>query len=116
MRISRQRSPVQIIILLKQVENIEHLNYLSNMKTNAARCTHEIKLKIAIAKEAFIKKTLFASKLDLNLRKKPTKSTFATQLCMKLTLGHFGKQIRSNWKVLKRGAGEEWRRSFGPIV
>jgi hypothetical protein len=34
---------------------------------------------------------------------------------MVLKLEQFGKQIRINWKVLKCGAGEEWR-SVGPIV
>jgi hypothetical protein len=34
---------------------------------------------------------------------------------MVLKSGHFGK-IRKTWKVLKCGAGEEWRRSVGPIV
>jgi hypothetical protein len=33
-----------------------------------------------------------------------------------LKLGHFGENIRNTWKVLKRGAGEGWRRSVGPIV
>jgi len=28
-----------------------------------------------------------------------------------MKLGHFGKQIRNTWKVLKCGAGEGWRRS-----
>jgi hypothetical protein len=27
-----------------------------------------------------------------------------------LKLGHFGKEIRSNWKVLKCDAEEGWRR------
>jgi len=41
------------------------------MLTNDGRCTCEIKSRIAMAKVAFIKKkTLFTSKLDLNLRKK----------------------------------------------
>jgi len=31
-------------------------------------------------------------------------------------LGHFGKQIRNIWKVMKCGARERWRRSVGPIV
>jgi len=35
---------------------------------------------------------------------------------MVLLLGHFGKQIRNAWKVLKYGAGEGWRRSVGPVV
>jgi hypothetical protein len=32
---------------------------------------------------------------------------------MVLKLGHFGKQNRNTWKVLKCGAGEEWRRLVG---
>jgi hypothetical protein len=40
------------------------------MLTNDGRCTCEIKSRIAMAKAAFNKKkTLFTSKLDLNLRK-----------------------------------------------
>jgi hypothetical protein len=38
-----------------------------------SRCTCEIKSRIATAKAAFNKKTLFTSKLDLNLRKKLVK-------------------------------------------
>ena len=39
--------------------------------SNDGRCTREIKSRIAMAKAAFSKKkTLFTSKLDLNLRKK----------------------------------------------
>jgi len=41
------------------------------MLTNDGRSTREIKSRIAMAKAAFRKKkTLFTSKLDLNLRKK----------------------------------------------
>jgi len=41
------------------------------MLTNDGRCKREIKSRIAMAKAAFNKKkTLFTSKLDLNLRKK----------------------------------------------
>ena len=31
-------------------------------------------------------------------------------------LGRFGQQIKNTWKVLKYGAGERWKRSFGPIM
>jgi len=55
----------------KQLENVECLKYLRSMLTNDGRCTCEIKSRIAMAKAAFSKKkTLFTSKLDLNLRKK----------------------------------------------
>jgi hypothetical protein len=44
------------------------------MVTDDARCTREIKSRIAMVKSAFNKKkTLFTSKLDLNLRKKLVK-------------------------------------------
>ena len=71
MRISRQPSPVKIIIDQKQPENAEYFKYLGSMLTNDGRCTCEIKSRIAMAKAAFSKKKiLFTSKLDLNLRKK----------------------------------------------
>jgi predicted AlkP superfamily pyrophosphatase or phosphodiesterase len=43
------------------------------MITNDARCTRGIKSRIANAKAALNKKTLFTSKLDSNLRKKLVK-------------------------------------------
>jgi hypothetical protein len=70
MRISRQPIPLQIKIDKKPVENVEGFNYLGSMITNDARCTREIKARIAMTKAAFKKKnTLFTIKLDLELRK-----------------------------------------------
>jgi hypothetical protein len=44
---------------------------MGSIITNDARCKREIKSRVATAKAAFNKeKTLFTSKLDLNLRKK----------------------------------------------
>jgi hypothetical protein len=74
MRISRQPSLINIMIDQKQLENVEYFNYLGNMIKNDARCTREIKSRIAMAKAAFNKKkSLFTSKLDLSLRKKLVK-------------------------------------------
>jgi len=74
MRISRQLFPIQIMIDKKQLDNIEYFNYLGNMITNDARCTWEIKFKIAMAKAAFNnKKIILTSITDLNLRKKLVK-------------------------------------------
>ena len=74
MRISRQPSPVTIMIDQKQLENVECFKYLGGILTNDARCTCEIKSRIAMAKAAFNKKrTLFTSKLDVNLRKELVK-------------------------------------------
>ena len=70
-RISRQPYPVTIMMDKKQLENVECFKYLGSMLTNDGRCTCEINSRIAMAKAAFSKKkTLFTSKLDLNLRKK----------------------------------------------
>jgi len=65
MRISRQPSPVTIMIEQKQLENVECFKYLCSILTNGGKCTCEIKPRIAMAKAAFNKKkTLFTSKLD----------------------------------------------------
>jgi hypothetical protein len=74
MRISSQPFPVQIKIDLKQLQNMEYFNHLGSMITNDASCTCKIKSRTAMAKAAFNKKkTLFPSKVDLNLRKKLVK-------------------------------------------
>jgi hypothetical protein len=72
-RITKQPSPVKIRIDQKRLENVEYFTYLGSM-INDARCTLEIKPRIAMAKAAFSeKKALFTSKLDLYLRKKLVK-------------------------------------------
>jgi hypothetical protein len=74
MRISRQRSPIQIMTDQKQPANVEYFNCLGSMITNDARCAHEVKSRISMTEAAFNqKKTLFTSKFDLNLRKKLVK-------------------------------------------
>ena len=115
MRISRQPSPVTIMIDQKQLEIVECFKYLFSMLTNDGKCTREIKSRIAVAKAAFSKKkTLFTSKLDLNLGEKSNKMLHLEHGFVKL--GRFGQQIRNTWKVSKCGAGEGWRRSVGPIM
>jgi len=62
------------------------------------------------------KKTLFARKLDINLRKKPDRcyiwsvALYSSETCA------LPKVDQKYLKVLKCGAGEGWRRAFGPIV
>jgi len=74
MRISRRPSPVKIMIIQKQLENVESFKYLGSILTNDGRCTCEIKCRIAMAKAAFNqKRTLSTSTLDLELRKKLVK-------------------------------------------
>jgi len=54
--------------IIPSKENVESFKYFGSMITDDARYTREIKSRVAIAKAAFDKKkTLFTSKLDLNL-------------------------------------------------
>ena len=74
LRISRQPSPVTIMIDQKRLENVECSKYLCSILTNDGGCTCEIKSGIAMVKAAFNNmETLFTSKIDLNLRKKLVK-------------------------------------------
>ena len=85
----------------KQLENVECFKYLGNMLTNDGRCTCEIKSRIAMAKASFRKKkTLFTSKLDLNLRKKLVK-------CYIWSMALYGAK---NWTL--RGADQKYLESF----
>jgi hypothetical protein len=72
------------------VENVKEFNYLGSMITNDARCTREIKARIAMAKAAF-NKTLFTRKLDLELQKKPVKCYVWSTVCMVRKLGTLQK-------------------------
>jgi hypothetical protein len=64
-RISRQPSPVKIMMNKKQPENVKHFNYLGSMMINDARYTREIKFRIAIGKPAFNKKKTFHQQIEL---------------------------------------------------
>jgi len=92
LRILRQPSQMKIMIDQKQPERVEYCNYFGSI-TNDAKCTCEIKSRIAIAKATVNKKkkTVFASKLDLNLRKKLIK-------CCIWNIGLFGAE---NWRLQK---------------
>ena len=52
-RISRQPSPVTIMIDQKQLDNVECFKYLGSMLTNEVLRTCKIKSKITMAKSAF---------------------------------------------------------------
>jgi hypothetical protein len=63
------------------------------MITNDARCTREIKSRIAMAKAAFNKKkNLFTRRLDLNLRKKLVK-------CYIWSIALYGAETRTLRKM-----------------
>ena len=76
LRISRQPSPIQIMIDQKQPENVGYISYLGSMITNYARYTREIKYKIAMVKAAF-NKALVTSTSDLSVKKELVKCYFS---------------------------------------
>jgi len=45
-------------MIKKQLENVEYCSYLVSMVTDDARCTREIKSRIAMAKAAFNKRCI----------------------------------------------------------
>ena len=101
MRILKEPSPVTIMIDQKQLENVECFKYLGSMLTIDGRCVREIKSRIAMAKAAFSKKkTLFTSKLDLNLRKKLVK-------CYIWSMALYGD---ATWML--RAADQKYLKSF----
>jgi hypothetical protein len=79
MRISRQPSLIRIIIYQKQLKNVEYFKYLVSIITIDARCTCEIKSRIAMAKAAFNKKKTVHQQFGL---------TFKEETCKALHLKH----------------------------
>jgi hypothetical protein len=112
MRSSRQPSSVQTVIDQKQQENVEYVDYLSNVITGGVRCTCDIKFRIIMTKAALDRK-IFTSKLRLRLRKKFVKCYTGSTACMALKLGHLRDFIRNVWGVWKSGAGKVGRRLVG---
>ena len=59
------------MLKIKIYKTINHFKYLGSVLTRDGYCTREIKMRIAIAKEAFNRKmSLLKSKLNIELKKK----------------------------------------------
>jgi hypothetical protein len=71
MRVSRSNESLQIKVNNRELKEVDHLRYLGSVLTRDGYCTREIKMRIAIAKEAFNRKLLLlTSKLNIELKKK----------------------------------------------
>jgi hypothetical protein len=96
MSISRELSPVQIMMYKKQLESMEYIRNLGSMITYNARRTLKIKSKTDMAKATGDRKmTLFTTTLDTNLRKKPVK-------CYIWNIVLYGAETWTLWTVLHR--------------
>jgi hypothetical protein len=76
---------------------------------NDARCTREIKSRIAMAKASFNKKKNFQRQIGLKSNEEIGKVLVHCYIWSIAWYGsetwHFGKQSRNNWKVLYSGGG-----------
>jgi len=66
--ISRQISPIQTMTDQKQPVNVEYFNYWGSTETKDAKCTCEIKSRIAVGKAALNKNTPFRQKIGLKFK------------------------------------------------
>ena len=57
MRVSRSNESLQIKVNNRELKEVDHSKYLGSVLTRDGYCTREIKMRIAIAKEAFNKKS-----------------------------------------------------------
>jgi hypothetical protein len=91
------------MIKQKQLKNVEYFNCFGSIITNDARCTREIKFRIAMAKAAFNKKTTtpFSSKLDLHLRNKLVK-------CCIWSKALYGAETWTLWEVEQKYLEKFW--------
>ena len=109
--------PIRIKIDQKQLQDVEYFKNLSSIITNDAGFTNEIKPRISLTKAAINKnKTLFTSKLDLNLGKKPV-------MCYIWRIALYGAETWTFQKIDQKylesfrcGTGKGSRRSVGQIV
>ena len=71
MRVSRSNVSLQIKVNNRELKEVGHFKYLGIVLTRDGYCTREIKMIIAIAKEALNRKiSLLTSKLNTELSKK----------------------------------------------
>jgi hypothetical protein len=109
MNISRQPAPVQMVTDGKQRKDVECFNYLGNMITNDARCTFEIKSKIAMAKAAFSIKNIFHQ--DIRLRFKDETNKILRFVCVKNDVLHRVKEESNILHNIRRRKAN-WIRHF----
>ena len=101
-------SPTEIVLCLRSDK--------SSITTNDARCTRVIKPTTAMVKASFNKQDSFHQQTGLQLKEETSKvlqleRTFVW--CWNCTLR---KVDQKYLEILKCGAGEGWRRSFGQTV
>ena len=71
MRVSRSNEALRIKVCNRELKEVYHFKYLGSVLTRHCYCIREMKMRIAIAKEAFRRKMSFLTrKLNIELKKK----------------------------------------------
>ena len=71
MRVSSCNESLQSKVNNRELKEVDHFKYIGSVLTRDGYCTREIKMRIAIAKEAFNRKmSLLTCKLNIELKKK----------------------------------------------
>ena len=89
----------------RELKEVDHFKYLGSLLTRDSYCTREIKMRIAMTKEAFnIKISILTSKLNTELRKKLVRCYVWSIALYDSEMWTLRKMERSNWRALKCGA------------
>jgi chemotaxis receptor (MCP) glutamine deamidase CheD len=91
MIISRQPSPVQVVAVQKQLENMKSGSCFGSTITDDEKCTCKIKTMILMVRAAFKKMKTFHQQFDLHLTKKLVTFSIGAYISMVLKLAHCGK-------------------------
>jgi hypothetical protein len=59
-----------IKVYIRELKEVDHLKYIGSVLTRDGYCTREIKMSIAMAKEAFNRENITLDKLNSEPRKK----------------------------------------------
>ena len=109
MRVSRSNQTLQIKVNNREQKVVDHFKYFGTVLRDGY-CTREIRMRIAIAKEAFNRKVSPLTCKRLNSKRNWLDVMFGALLYMAQRPEHKENWSRSIWRALKCGAGGEWRR------
>ena len=102
---------VNITVNEKRIEQVKSFKYLGSVMTEDGRSHSDVKVRIAMAKDAFNKrKELLIKGLSMTLKKKMVKYWCGRLYYVDVRRGHCYKMKSTDWKHWRCGCGEDWKR------